>query len=153
MKLNVQIINPITYSGWDDLLISCPGYSFFHTSTWSRVLSESYGYKSTYFTAFDNGKISYLIPMMEIDSLFTGKRGVSLPFTDYCDPVQNGNVQFDHQLNEIISYGKKNNWKYLELRRRESLFPSTPPSITYIGHILNLSNKEDKIFSSFKDIF
>jgi len=89
--------------------------------------------------------------MMEINSFLTGKRGVSLPFTDYCDPIIDGNLQFDHLLNEIIFYGKTNGWKYLEVRSKDSLLPSTSLSITYIGHTLNLTDKEDRIFSNFKD--
>jgi len=149
--MDLQIINPIEYEGWDDLLISCPGYSFFHSSAWARVLSESYGYTPIYFTVFQDGKLSALIPLMEVDSFLTGKRGVSLPFTDYCDPIMNGNFRFNDLLNDVIAYGKKCGWKSLELRGRNSLLPLTSPSITYLGHTLNLSDKEDKIFSNFRD--
>ena len=151
LEMNLQIINPIEYEGWDDLLISCPGYSFFHSSAWARVLSESYGYTPIYFTVFQDGKLSALIPLMEVDSFLTGKRGVSLPFTDYCDPIMNGNFRFNDLLNDVIAYGKKCGWKSLELRGRNSLLPLTSPSITYLGHTLNLSDKEDQIFSSFRD--
>jgi hypothetical protein len=88
---------------------------------------------------------------MEVNSFLTGKRGVSLPFTDYCDPIMNGNFRFNDLLNDVIAYGKKCGWKSLELRGRNSLYPLTSSSLTYLGHILNLSDKEDQIFSSFRD--
>ena len=72
---------------WDQLLLNTPGASFFHSSAWCRVLSESYGYKPVYFAEIAGDRFRILVPMMEIDSFLTGKRGVSLPFTDYCDPI------------------------------------------------------------------
>jgi hypothetical protein len=149
--MDIQIINPIEYKGWDNLILSHPDYSFFHSSAWARVLSESYGYTPIYFTVFQDGKLSALIPLMEVNSFLTGKRGVSLPFTDYCDPIMNGNFRFNDLLNDVIAYGKKCGWKSLELRGRNSLLPLTSSSLTYLGHILNLSDKEDQIFSSFRD--
>jgi hypothetical protein len=149
--MDIQIINPLEHPGWDDLILSHPDYSFFHSSAWAKTLSESYSYKPFYFTVFNQDQILALIPIMEINSFLTGRRGVSLPFTDYCDPIMNGNFRFNDLLNDVIGYGKKCGWKSLELRGRNSLLPLTSPSITYLGHTLNLSDKEDQIFSSFRD--
>ena len=163
MKPNIQIINPITYPGWDDLLISCPGYSFFHSSAWAKVLNKTYGYTPLYFTVFGKDGIWALIPVMEVNSFLTGKRGVSLPFTDYCDPIINDGIKFQDLMNIIIEYGEKAGWKYLEFRGDYNIIPysltrnlqpetwNRMPSSTYLGHILDLSQKEDQIFSHFRD--
>ena len=144
-------INPITYPGWDELLISCPDYSFFHSSAWAKVLSETYGYTPLYFTVFGNDGIGTLIPMMEVNSFLTGKRGVSLPFTDYCEPICNGNIGFVHLFNQVTEFGRKHGWKYMELRGRNTLFPFSFPSCTFLGHTLNLSRSEGELFSSLRD--
>ena len=189
----IEIINPLDYHGWDDLLLTCSGYSFFHCSAWARVLSESYGYTPLYFTVIESGKLQALIPVMEVNSVLTGKRGVSLPFTDYCEPIINANVEFVDLFNRIIEYGKKCKWKYIELRGGEKYlskqesggrnqeagssnlnpdswnlgpgtFSSNPqsairipqsegptPFSTYLGHTLDLTGGEEKIFSRFRD--
>ena len=85
MSYDIDIVNPIDYQGWDDLLISTTGCTFFHTSAWAKVLSETYHYDPVYFTVFDSDRLIGLIPMMKIKSMFTGRRGVSLPFSDYCE--------------------------------------------------------------------
>lgn len=100
--MNLEIIDPTQYPNWDELLLSTPGSSFFHTSSWARVLKEAYGYTPKYFTEFDGGHISTLIPVMEVDSFLTGRRGVSLPFTDYCEPLLNENIEFVDLFNNII---------------------------------------------------
>jgi len=163
MKPDIQIINPITYLGWDDLLILCPGYSFFHSSAWAKVLNKTYGYTPLYFTVFGKDGIGALIPVMEVNSFLTGKRGVSLPFTDYCEPIINDGIKFQDLMNFIIEYGEKAGWKYLEFRVDHNIFPYSStrnlqpetwniiPYITYLGHTLSLSQKEDQIFSNFRD--
>jgi hypothetical protein len=169
---NLKILNPITYSGWDDLLMSAPNHSFFHTSSWARVLKESYGYEPKYFTIIDRDRMKTLVPVMEVDSFLTGKRGVSLPFTDYCEPICNGNTEFVHLFNKVIEFGGNHGWKYLELRSggnlnleitrnsqplpakasaQESETRSIIPSCSYIGHLLNLSPNEGKLSSGLRD--
>ena len=105
--MNLQIINPITYPGWDELLLSNPDYSFFHSSSWASVLYESYHYKPLYFTLVNENKLLVLIPVMEVKSFLTGKRGVSLPFTDYCDPIIAENIYPGRKKAVPCGQGKK----------------------------------------------
>ena len=91
--ITVEIINPLQFTGWDELLLTQPESTFFHSSHWARVLYDTYGYKPLYFTVRDNDKLSALVPVMEIDSFLTGKRGVSLPFTDFCEPIIRDDIQ------------------------------------------------------------
>jgi len=106
MKPDLQIIDPTQYPNWDELLISSSGSNFFHTSSWAKVLKETYRFMPKYFTEFDGDQISTLVPIMEVSSFLTGRRGVSLPFTDYCEPIVDGGIQFKDLLDLIIEYGK-----------------------------------------------
>jgi hypothetical protein len=86
--MDLQRINPLDYPDWDDLLLKSGDPSFFHTSTWARVIVESYGYQPVYFVRWENTRLSSVMPFMDISSRLTGRRGVSLPFTDYCNPFK-----------------------------------------------------------------
>jgi hypothetical protein len=88
---------------------------------------------------------------MEIRSLLTGRRGVSLPFTDYCDSIVDGEVRLQELLDLVIEYGKKQGWKSLELRSINSFMPLTSRSLIYLGHTVDLLDKEDHIFSNFRN--
>jgi hypothetical protein len=151
MNLQLHIINPINYPRWDNLLLSTNDYSFFHSSAWAKVLSESYQYTPTYFTLFDSNNLLVLIPVMEVKSFLTGRRGVSLPFTDYCDPIIDERIQSKDVIDYIIKYGKKSKWKVLEIRSGALLLNGVSPSLQFLGHHLDLSQNEERIFSSFKD--
>src|SRR4030042_219287 len=111
--MNLQIINPLDYPNWDDLLLASGDQSFFHTSAWARVLVESYNYKPLYFTQISDGRLSALFPFMEVNSFLTGKRGASLPFTDFCDPVANDQDTFSRAMAPIKAYRRNNGWEYI----------------------------------------
>ncbi len=148
--MNIQIINPIEYPNWDDLLLTTPAATFFHTAAWAKVLSESYHYKPLYFTVIENGKLSALIPIMEINSFLTGKRGVSLPFTDHCQPISPDSEGARKLFEKVIDYGKKAGWKSMEFRGGQSLFKTQPFSSTFFTHTLNLTKDVDGIIKSFR---
>ncbi|MEP6664139.1 MAG: hypothetical protein ABJC04_10785, partial [Verrucomicrobiota bacterium] len=83
----LQCINPIEHPGWDELLATHPGATFFHTAGWAKVLQDTYGHRPKYFAVLRENQLRALLPVMEVDSWLTGRRGVSLPFTDGCEPL------------------------------------------------------------------
>jgi len=83
----IEIINPIEYPDWDDLLLTSDQSIFFQTSAWARVLCESYNYTPLYFITKENDRLSSLIPVMEVKSFLTGKRGISLLTTAPLSPT------------------------------------------------------------------
>ena len=87
---------------------------------------------------------------MEIKSPFTGRRGVSLPFTDYCQPIASDKSHFQEIIDNLIAYGKNAGWKYIEWRGGESYFQDTIHSSFYYRHTLDLIQNEQKLLSSFR---
>ena len=147
---DVQILNPIEYPCWDNLIETNDQTTFFHTTAWAKVLSESYAYKPLYFTIIENGKLAGLIPLMEIDSWLTGKRGVSLPFTDECHPLAKDDRQFSSLFKTVTEYGKKSGWKAIEIRGGNSYFIEEPTFSKYYTHYLDLRLDKDKIYSGLR---
>jgi hypothetical protein len=95
---------------------------------------------------------------MDIDSFFTGKKGVSLPFTDYCEPVVSKAGQFEEMYAAAIAFGKKRNWRTLEFRGGETSFQCEEPSEWHYGHTLDLTGRNkgteplsQNIFAALRD--
>jgi len=151
MSLKFEIINPLQFEGWDELILQTHGYFFFHSSAWAKVLYDSYNYTPLYFTLIDGNKLLVLIPLMEVNSFLTGRRGVALPFSDYCDPILSERIKKEEIFNYIINYGEKAQWKYFELKAGEKLFKDIKPSAIFCRHVLNLSKSVDLVFSKFRD--
>jgi hypothetical protein len=144
-------VNPIDFPRWNESLRSLPGYSFFHTSSWAEALHRSYGYQSSYFTIGREKVLSALLPCMGVSSALTGKRGVCLPFTDYCEPLASSATQFQEMFSAAVAHGKRLNWKYLELRGGETFLKSEQPSEWHYGHTLDLTSGTRKIFTGLRD--
>ena len=41
---HVEVLNPVKYEGWNEIITEHNGYTFFHTSQWTKLISETYGY-------------------------------------------------------------------------------------------------------------
>ena len=149
--IKVETINPLEFVGWDELIQTQPDSTFFHSSHWARVLHSTYGYKPLYFTVRDNNTILAIIPVMEIDSSLTGKRGVSLPFTDLCQPVINKSFRASEIWNALREYGEKAGWKYIEIRGGDGLNQNLPLSSWCYEHYLNLSDGVQLVHDNFHD--
>jgi hypothetical protein len=147
---DIKILNPLEISDWDDQILSLPGHSFFHSAAWARVLHESYGYRPLYFSLLEGERIRALLPMMEVNSFLTGRRGVSLPFSDSCPPLLENQGQLQTLLAAAIGYGKGKYWKYLEIRGEQFYLTDSPVFQKYLEHVLDLKPGEEKIIEAFR---
>ncbi len=150
MNIDLEIINPLEYPGWDELLRS-RDCSFFHSSHWARVLHDSYGYRPSYFAVVSHGELTACIPVMEVRSILTGTRGVSLPFTDYCIPLVPAGFSLNDLFGNLVQYGIKSGWQSIEMRGGQMLPQGWPSSSHYFGHTLDLLPEDENLFPTFKD--
>jgi hypothetical protein len=141
----VQIVDPLAVPNWDELVLSLPGSTFFHCSAWARVIEESYGYKPLYFVKAENGQLRSLLPVMEVNSWLTGKRGVSLPFTDACEAIAIDSSDIADLYEAACAEGRHRKWKYLETRGNGG-GKGAPASESFYDHFLPLSADDQKIF-------
>jgi hypothetical protein len=150
MPTGPGIANSASVPARDGLLRLRPEASIFHTSGWAETLSESYGYTQNHFVVTEGTTLKIFIPLMEVNSALTGKRAVSLPFSDYCDPVIRERASFPEVMNHLVEEGKRAGWRTIELRSSQSLLGDVPPSATYLRHVLPLSGDEARLYSGFR---
>ncbi|MDN5214203.1 GNAT family N-acetyltransferase [Fulvivirgaceae bacterium BMA12] len=129
----VEIVDPRAIPDWNERMLEFEGYSIFYSSNWAQVLCEAYGYKPLYFTLTEGNKFVGVLPVLEVDSFITGRRGVSLPFTDTCEPLVRDEKVFESLLEAVRTHAKKNRWKYIEVRGGDRFFgdDTTPSSVFY----------------------
>lgn len=147
--MDPQILDPIKHPGWDALLLESRNYSFFHTLAWAKVLKKSYGFSPAYFVEFEAGRISFLMPFMEVGNMMLGKRGVSLPFSDQCAPFAIHPDSLIEAVPFAIGYGKESGWKSVEWRGVSYFSDEVLASEIYHTHDIDLEKTETEIFSSF----
>ena len=134
----VQRVNPLADPDWDSVMATCPGAGFFHGTSWLRVLQATYGFTPGFFLSSRPGKSPVVLPMMEVNSWLTGRRGVGLPFTDECAPLCADAAVFASLFNHAVSLARQRGWKYLECRGGRPLLGDVPASTSFFGHSLDL---------------
>ncbi len=149
MLSDLKIINPLNMQTWDELSLQHPDYSFFHSSYWSKVLQDTYNYKPYYFVIEKENKLKAALPVMLVESFITGKRAVSLPFSDYCKPLISDEINFNELFNEVLKLVKSKGLKYLELRGGNKYFPNVKASTFDYNHNLDIALNEEILFKNF----
>lgn len=145
----VAVVDPTRDSRWDSIVSQFGEASVFHSAAWLKVLSESYGYLPLCLVAQSAGEPSAVLPLMEANSWLTGKRGVSLPFTDECSLLSSKEVSARVVFARAVELGNERAWKSIETRGMDGRF--APPDATgksFLGHVLNLKNDENGLFEA-----
>jgi hypothetical protein len=147
-------LDPLQDPRWHNLVEKHPKASVFHTVAWLRALRHTYGYKPVAFTTSPPaGELNNGMVFCRIDSWLTGRRLVSLPFSDHCEPlcdsVEDTNFLFRY-LQSVLAHQK---WKYLEIRPIAEILSETDgwtgflPAARYFQHTLDLRPDLDELFS------
>jgi hypothetical protein len=129
--------------------LSTPGATLFHSREWAQVLSETYGHQPHYLTRGETGGLDALLPIMEVRSRWTGTKGVSLPFTDLCEPLGSA-ADFQALFQQALQLGRDRRWRYLELRGVPPDWLGARASVSFWGHTLDLARGEERTFHSFE---
>jgi len=146
----VDVVNPLVSRDWNNTLLGCEKGTIFHSANWAQLLAEAYGYLPKYLTLSEHGSFRGCLPVMEVDSLLTGRRGVALSFSDYCGAVVQQPSEFKLLFDSILEVGRTSGWRYLEFRGEEFL-NSEPPAKVYAHHMLELTKDEEQMRSHLRE--
>ena len=146
-------INPLSDRRWEALVERHPHSSIFHTRGWLEALRRAYGYEPVvYTTSTPQQELTNGLAFCCVASWITGRRLVSLPFSDHCDPLTedgNGDPIVSEQLREERG---SQDWKYIEIRPRKGVLKhqsGMEPGKSYCLHTIDLRCDEAALFSKF----
>jgi hypothetical protein len=136
---------------WNQKLLEMEGATIFHSSPWASTLAEAYGYSPCYLVGAEESRLGMLLPIMEVRNFLFGRRGVSLPFSDTCEPLGFGRFP-GHALREaLVALGRARKWRFLDLRGGGGLFGDAPAAASYYLHTVDLSEDENRLFRNLRD--
>ena len=137
-------VDPLRYPGWDSLLSAHEDSSFFHGTSWAQVLHETYGHRPFYFSAITGSTIQALLPVMEVSSWCTGRRGVSLPFTDLC-PALATREPVASLYENALAIGRQRAWRYLQCRHDSRDWSNSQPSLSFYTHTIRIRDDAETL--------
>jgi hypothetical protein len=167
-NVKVEEIDPLRDGDeWDRAIFSHPDAGIFHSSAWARVLHKTYGHTPLYLRCVQDGELIALVPLMEIRSRITGRRGVCLPFADHCAPLLFNAARGGQNeiIETLLGIARSRNWRHIEFRGAarvgadasgaqdgvDPFFvpPSTAtPSLAFYGHSLDLRGGADALLAN-----
>lgn len=102
---------------WMDFLRTCPDAHIFHHPAWMDLMHECYGYSASILAIPDgHGGLRAGLPFMKVNSMLTGRRWVSLPFSDYCNPLYKDEAACEELTCQLVSLFQSNALKKMEVR-------------------------------------
>lgn len=142
-------MNPMEGPEWDRLVAAHAGATIFHTAAWARVLSRTYGHRPFYLSSWKGGRVQALIPVMEVRSVITGRRGVCVPFADFCGPLCFEGANPGPAFAALSALAAERGWKHWEIRGGDKPDSSATRSISFYSHSLSLAGGPDNVFEGF----
>ena len=149
--MNIYTLDPLSDSRWSNLIDRHPYTSVFHTTGWLSALRRTYGYQPLVFTTSQpDAPLQNGIAFCAVRSWLTGRRLVSLPFADHCDPLVTDNETLDTIATHLDRIQSKGDWDYVELRPRAgtaSRIGLAHASEQFWLHHLDLAKSENALFA------
>jgi CelD/BcsL family acetyltransferase involved in cellulose biosynthesis len=135
---------PLEGSRWSELVQKHPRSSVFHSVEWLEALRRTYGYEPMVVTTSPSGgELQNGLVFCEVNSWLTGRRLVSVPFSDHCDPLVDGVDETDALLSALEGRLRREHLLYVELRPVHSITSIERFKSTYHYHLHRLDLTPD----------
>jgi len=143
-------IDPCRDPRWAELVERHPHASVFHTPGWLEALRRTYGFDPVVYTTTRPGAcLTNGVVLCCVSSRITGRRLVSLPFSDHCEPLVDRPEELESLLASLKLEGRKRGLRYIEIRPRTVLPAGMEPGPVFFLHSIDLTPSLEEIFRRF----
>jgi CelD/BcsL family acetyltransferase involved in cellulose biosynthesis len=141
-------LDPLIDPRWPDLVSSHPGASVFHSVGWLNALNKTYGYEPLVYTnSPEDAPLTNGLVFCRIKSWLTGRRLVSLPFSDHCEPLVDSVEELNELLTPALQELREGKIKYIDVRPLSLSFAeATDGADSYFLHLLDLRPTLDELY-------
>ena len=149
-KPAVNRIAPLADPRWGRFISTHPRASVFHSVPWLDALRRTYAYEMSVLTTSPPGEpLRNGMVVCPVNSWLTGRRLVSLPFSDHCEPLVDERLDRSAILEELEREVCERKLQYLEVRPVGVLESEIELSRTYhayCSHRLDLTPAIEVLF-------
>lgn len=135
-------LSPINDPRWAEFLSRSSEASLFHSAPWLEALRRTYGYEPVVVTTSSpSQRLENGLVFCRVESRLTGRRLVSVPFSDYCQPLANGADDLRVLLGALQDEVSAKGLRYFEIRPLIPISVSSPnwhTAAVYLHHQIDL---------------
>lgn len=135
---------------WDDFVRGHEQASFYHLFGWKAVNESSFGHKTFYLAAVDDGRILGVFPLVYLKSRLFGKILCSLPFVNYGGPCADDSGAERALIEEAKSIMDEHRIDYAEIRSLRKLDGDLATSEHKVSITLTLDKNPDTLWNAYK---
>jgi hypothetical protein len=146
-------LDPLQDERWSELVERHPASSVFHSKEWLSALRTAYGYEPVVYTLNEPfTPLTSGIVFCKVRSWLTGRRLVSVPFSDHCEPLADRSTESDELLTRVaqsVCDGTQDYCEVRPLRFEPNAATGFGKSDRYVWHAVDLRPGIDKLFHQF----
>ena len=149
----VYTLDPLRDPRWPEFLDRHSSASVFHSRGWLDALRRTYGYEPIAYTTSPPGaELANGLVFCRIDSWLTGRRLVSLPFSDHSEPLVDGEEELHYMLGVLKRDLRREKWRHIEIRPlcgSKGTPAGFEKSSVFYSHRMDLQPPIEVLFRSF----
>ena len=140
---------------WSSLIEEQAKDIFYYDPRWFELINKLYGYRIISLTTTNaEGHITGYLPLCLVSSFLTGRRLVSLPFSDQCPLLAVDEATANDLIEKAIQLAKQEHVKYLELRTGCDEVLAKRPEFTennlYVNWIIPLCDRPEDVWKGLR---
>ncbi len=128
-----------SHERWLAFVEAMPHANIFHHPAWIELLADCYHFRPFVLVTYDTaGQISAGLPFLMINSPITGRRWVSLPYSDYCTPLYTDATALESLTDSLVHLSQDNGTPQINVRWEFPVRPSITSYSHFVLHHLSL---------------
>jgi hypothetical protein len=152
--MRIYQFDPTRDARWERFVGQHPRASVFHSTAWLQALQRTYRYEPVALTTSPpNAELQNGLVFCRVKSWLTGRRLISLPFSDHCEPLCDSSEELGFIVRYLLTTLERQGWKYVEVRATgwnlAQIMETCNSPIAYLLHCIDLRPAPDKILNSF----
>lgn len=131
-RINVCELTSKDNLRWDTFVKQAKNGTFFHLSGWKQVIESSFGYKTYYLYAEQDGEITAVLPLGHVRSLLFGNTLISVPFCVYGGILSSNESAANVLREKAMTLAESLRVDALEFKNREKTESGWPVKSLYV---------------------
>ncbi len=140
----IKTLDNTAKKSWDDYVDNTDKASFFHKAGWQEVIEKAFGHQTYFLYSEKKGRVTGVLPLVHINSLFFGNSLTSTAFCVYGGIIADDKEAYDELDKEACRLAEKLNVDHLEMRNRTQITPERPHKELYVTFRKELDADQEK---------